>query len=125
MSLKAALIPLALLCAATAAERVVGVGLVIKIVGRYPAVESLVPGGPALREGNLKPGDRIEGVAQGDGPWVDTAGLKLEGVVALIRGPRGSSVRLRAVRVEEDGGRRQIVVALKRDVLKDEQGKKR
>jgi carboxyl-terminal processing protease len=100
------------------AKSVVGLGLVVKIVGRYPVIDALVPGGPAAKDGRLKPGDRIEGVAQGEGAWEDTAGLKLAQIVAKIRGPRGSSVSVRAVRSGEDGGRVEIVVRLKREVLK-------
>jgi carboxyl-terminal processing protease len=97
---------------------VVGVGLVVKIVGRYPVIDALVPGGPAAKDGRLLPGDRIEGIAQGENAWEDTAGLKLAQIVAKIRGPRGSAVSIRAVRTDEDGARAQIMTTLKREVLK-------
>jgi len=107
--------------AAAEPARVVGVGLVIKIESRYPVVDSLVAWGPAAREGSLKAGDRIEEVAQGEGPWEETAGLKLADVVAKIRGPRGTKIRLRVMRVDPDGSgaRQQVIVTLKRDVLKE------
>jgi carboxyl-terminal processing protease len=126
MTLKVPLAALALgtaltFCAAAEPARVVGVGLVIKIENRYPVVDSLVAGGPAAREGTLKPGDRIEGVAQGEGPWEETAGLKLAEVVDKIRGARGTTVRLRVIRFDEDGtgARQQVSVRLKRDILKE------
>src|SRR5476649_525419 len=69
---------------------VVGIGASIKIVDFYPVVDALVPAGPAEKDGRLKPGDRIDAVAQDGEPWEETAGLKLEEAVQRIRGPKGS-----------------------------------
>jgi carboxyl-terminal processing protease len=104
------------------APAIVGIGLEIKIEDGYPVVESLIPGGPAVKDGRLQHGDRIEGVAEGDQAWQPTAGLKLAEVVAKIRGPRGSKVSVRATRPGDEGARLQIIVELKRDILKTPPG---
>ena len=64
-------------------------------------VRELVPGGPALLSGKLKPGDRIVGVGQnGDGPMEDVIGWRIDDVVAKIKGPKGTQVRLDVVPAE-------------------------
>ncbi len=85
---------------AACASPVVGVGLSVKIVNNRPVIDSLVPGGPAAVDGRLRDGDTIEAVAQGEGAWQDTTGMTLEQFVALVRGKRGTKVRLRAARGE-------------------------
>lgn len=108
---------LGLLACAVSAAPVVGVGLSVKIVDQHPVIDALVPGGPAAIDGRLQAGDVIEAVAQGDGKWKDTVGMTLEQFIALVRGKRGTKVRLRAVREDEDGKTKNVVVSLTRDVL--------
>lgn len=57
-------------------------------------ITSIVTGSPAWKGGKLKPDDIIEKVAQGDDVPVDAEGFDLEDVVKLIRGPKGTEVRL-------------------------------
>lgn len=72
-----------------------GIGAQLKVVDGYTIIDKLIPGGPADKNGQLKAGDRIVSVAQGeDGPPVDVAEMKLNDVVNLIRGRRGTVVRL-------------------------------
>lgn len=72
-----------------------GIGAVLKSEDEFTKVVRLVPAGPADKAGNLQPGDRIVGVAQGvKGEMVDVIGWRLDEVVDLIRGPKGSTVRL-------------------------------
>ena len=73
----------------------VGIGAVLTEIDGYITVRDLVPGGPANVSGQLKVGDRIVGVAQGPaGPMEDVVGWRLDDAVALIRGAKGSTVRL-------------------------------
>ncbi len=73
-----------------------GIGAVLSIDNEYTEVERVLPGGPAGVSGQLHEGDRIAGVAQGhDGAMEDVVGWRLQDVVDLIRGPKGSVVRLR------------------------------
>lgn len=72
-----------------------GIGAVLQQDKEYTEIRRIVTGGPADRDGRLKPGDRIVGVGQGeDQPIVDVVGWRLDDVVELIRGPKDSRVRL-------------------------------
>ncbi len=75
-----------------------GVGAVLRNENEYTIVQQVVAGGPAAKSGRLKPEDRIVAVAQGSaGSWADIIGWRLEKVVDLIRGPRGTVVRLQLI----------------------------
>jgi carboxyl-terminal processing protease len=72
-----------------------GIGAVLQMEDEYTKVARLVAAGPADKQGELQPSDRIVGVAQGeDGPFEDVIGWRLDEVVELIRGPKDSTVRL-------------------------------
>lgn len=72
-----------------------GIGAVLRTTDDQTEIVSIVPGGPAGRSGLLHADDKILGVAQGkDGEFVDIIGWRLSDVVDLIRGPKGSNVRL-------------------------------
>ncbi|MEW6745076.1 MAG: carboxy terminal-processing peptidase [Planctomycetota bacterium] len=71
-----------------------GIGALLTNDGEYTAVVSIVPGGPADKSGELHPEDRIISVGQGDEELVDVVGWRVDEVVELIRGPKGSRVRL-------------------------------
>ncbi|MCC6235285.1 MAG: carboxy terminal-processing peptidase [Verrucomicrobiales bacterium] len=90
-----------------------GIGALLEWDDGYTRVKSLVPGGPAERSKQLKPKDRIVAVAQGDGEPVDVVEMRLNKVVELIRGKKGSEVRLTIVPTAEEGSRR--VVGIVRD----------
>ena len=74
-----------------------GIGALLQADGEYVKVSSLVPGGPAERAGVLEPADRIIAVGQEEGEMVNVVGMRLDNVVDLIRGPKGSVVRLDVV----------------------------
>jgi len=72
-----------------------GIGALLGKEGEYTIVRSLVPGGPAELDGELQPDDRVVGVGQGrNGEIVDVVGWPIDDVVDLIRGEKGSEVRL-------------------------------
>lgn len=72
-----------------------GIGAVLKVEDEYTKVDRIVPAGPAHKQGQLKPADRIVAVGQGEeGEMVDVIGWRLDEVVNLIRGPRSTVVRL-------------------------------
>ncbi|MBP6850316.1 MAG: carboxy terminal-processing peptidase, partial [Rhodoferax sp.] len=72
----------------------VGIGAVLMEIDGYATIRELIPGGPASLSGQLKPGDRIAGVAQGAGAMEDVVGWRLDDTVALIRGKQDTTVRL-------------------------------
>ncbi len=74
-----------------------GIGAVLQSDNEHVKVVRLVPAGPAEKSKQLAPADRIIGVAQGDGEMVDVIGWRLDEVVKLIRGPKGSVVRLEVI----------------------------
>ena len=72
-----------------------GIGAVLRIENDYTTVQKVIPGGPAELNGELQPEDRIIGVGQDyDGEILDVIGWRLDDVVRLIRGKKGSVVRL-------------------------------
>ena len=73
-----------------------GIGAVLHSTnGEYTTIQRLILGGPAALSGELEAEDRIVGVGQGSsGQLSDVIGMRLDDVVDLIRGPKGSIVRL-------------------------------
>ena len=75
-----------------------GIGALLSSDGLYTSISSLVPGGPAEKTESLKPEDKIVGIGQDDdGEIVDVVGWRIDDVVDLIRGPKGSKVRLEII----------------------------
>ena len=75
-----------------------GIGAVLQSDDDYTKVARLVAAGPADKQGELKPSDRIVAVGQGtEGPMENVIGWRLDEVVDLIRGPKDSTVRLSVV----------------------------
>lgn len=72
-----------------------GIGAVLRRDGEHTVVERLITAGPADKQGELQPADKIIGVAQGaDGERVDVIGWRLDEVVELIRGKKDTTVTL-------------------------------
>lgn len=78
-----------------------GIGAVLRSENGQTIVAEVVSGGAAARDGRLKPNDKIVGVAQGDGKFIDVVDMKLRDVVKLIRGNRGTKVQLRILPAEK------------------------
>ncbi len=72
-----------------------GIGAQLRYEDGFTVVAEVVAGGAADKDGNLKAGDKIVAVAQQDGDFVDIIEMKLKQVVRLIRGAKGTTVRLR------------------------------
>src|SRR5882762_8699518 len=72
-----------------------GIGASLQLDNEYTKVARILPGGDADKSGKLHANDFIIGVAQGkDGEMVDVIGWRLDDVVKLIKGPKGTIVRL-------------------------------
>ncbi|MNM44456.1 Tail-specific protease precursor [compost metagenome] len=74
-----------------------GIGAVLQSDNDQVKVVRLVPAGPAAKTKQVAPADKIIGVAQGNKEMVDVVGWRLDEVVKLIRGPKGSVVRLEII----------------------------
>jgi carboxyl-terminal processing protease len=100
-----------------------GIGAYLGLAGDYVTVSDLVPGGPAQLSGNVAVGDRIAAVGEGkNGPMVDVIGWRQDDVVRLIRGKKGTLVRLEILPAK--GGteaKHQDVVLVRRKVTEQEQ----
>ena len=82
----------------------------------YCTISSLIRGGPADKSKQLNEKDRIVAVAQGGKPPVNVVDMELGKVVQLIRGPKGTQVRLTISPADDRAVRR--VVTLVRDEIK-------
>jgi len=98
-----------------------GIGAVLQDSDEYVAVREIMPGGPAALS-SLRVGDRILGVGQGkEGPMKDVAGMRLEEVVELIRGPENTAVRLDVLPAGEGTDRKPARLTLTRGKISVEQ----
>lgn len=95
----------------------VGIGATLSLEDGYCTIKELIAGGPAERSKELKPNDKILGVAQGDKEFVDIIGMKLKKAVRLIRGEKGTVVRL-LIRPADGGPTDKKIVSLTRDEIR-------
>jgi len=96
----------------------VGIGAMLRSEDGYAKIESLVPGGPAQVDGRVKVGDRITAVAQGPAEFVDVREMRLDKVVEMIRGKKGTRVRLLVIPSDATDPSRRKNVELVRDEIK-------
>jgi carboxyl-terminal processing protease len=96
----------------------VGIGAMLRSEDGYAKIESLVAGGPAQVDGRLKVGDRITAVAQGSAEYVDVRDMRLDKVVEMIRGKKGTHVRLLAIPSDATDPSKRKTVELVRDEIK-------
>ena len=92
-----------------------GIGAELRFDDGYCKITRLMPGGPAAKDKQLKPGDRIVAVAQGSQPPVDVIEMNLNKTVQMIRGPKGTEVQLTII-PEHDSAPR-TVISLVRDEI--------
>lgn len=79
-----------------------GIGATLQEKDGYVKVVSIVPGSPSWKQGELKTNDLILKVAQDQDEFVDIVGMRLDKAVKLIRGKKGTTVRLMVKNVEGD-----------------------
>jgi carboxyl-terminal processing protease len=73
-----------------------GIGATLQSKNEYVTIESIVAGGPADKSHQINTGDRILAVAQGkDGEFQDIIGWRLDNAIKLIRGTKGTVVKLK------------------------------
>ncbi|MBT1449698.1 carboxy terminal-processing peptidase [Glaciecola sp. XM2] len=95
-----------------------GIGAMLRIEEEHTTIISVVPGGPADKSGAIKPSDKIIGVAQKDDTsFTDVVGWRLDDVVDLIKGPKGSEVTLQVQKGGTDT-KNIVEVAIVRDKIK-------
>ncbi|HCR37701.1 MAG TPA: tail-specific protease [Opitutae bacterium] len=94
----------------------VGIGAVLAEEDGICTIKELMPGGPAEKSKQLDPNDKIVGVAQGNGAMVDIMGLKLRKIVKLIRGKKGTQVRLLIWPAGTDPSKRKTVTLIRDEI---------
>ena len=99
-----------------------GIGAVLQQEDEYTKVARLVAKGPADKQGELKPSDRIVAVGQGEeGAMQDVIGWRLDEVVELIRGPKDSTVRLEIIPANSKTDEHKVVTIVRNTVKLEEQ----
>jgi len=104
-----------------------GIGARLQLDNDYTKVVELVPGGPAIKSNLIHVNDRIVAVGQGEkGEWVDVIGWRIDDVVKLIKGPKGTTVRLQILPAELGVSAKPQEIKLVREKIKleDQQAKK-
>ena len=96
----------------------VGIGAKLQSEDGYAKIVEVMVGSPAEKEGTLKANDKVTAVAQGkDGQFVDTVDMKLDKVVDMIRGKKGTLVRLQVIPAGSvDPSKRKIVSIVREEV---------
>ncbi|MBN8823225.1 MULTISPECIES: carboxy terminal-processing peptidase [unclassified Spirosoma] len=99
-----------------------GIGAMLQEDGEYIKITQVLPGGPAFKSNLIKVNDKIAGVAQGDnGPMVNTMNWQVDEVVKLIKGPKGTVVRLQIVSPDAIAGAPPKELRLVREKIKLEE----
>ncbi|KGJ92005.1 carboxy terminal-processing peptidase [Colwellia psychrerythraea] len=95
-----------------------GIGAELRSIEDYTVIHRVVTGGPADKSKQLKSKDKIVGVAQGDKDFEDVIGWRLDDVVELIKGAKGTTVRLQILSGDSDDEANIKVVSIVRDIIK-------
>lgn len=104
-----------------------GIGARLQTENDYTKVVEVLPGGPAEKSGLINVNDRIVSVGQGeDGEMVDVIGWRIDDVVKLIKGPKGTKVRLGILPAKTGVGGpiKEFVLVRDKIKLEDQQAKK-
>jgi carboxyl-terminal processing protease len=99
-----------------------GIGAVLQNENEFTLVRKIVPGGPADEGGKLHADDRIIGIGQGaDGEIIDVVGWRLDDVVDLIRGKKGTIVQLEILPQKSGPDGPGKVISIERNTIKLEE----
>lgn len=99
-----------------------GIGAVLQTEDEHTKVMRLVPAGPADKQGELRPADRIVAVGQGEeGEMTDVVGWRLDEVVEQIRGKKDTVVRLEVLPAKAPTDSATKIITITRDKVKLEE----
>jgi carboxyl-terminal processing protease len=101
--------------------KLVGIGAVLSSKDGYCSIEEIISGGPADLDKRLKPGDKIVGVAQGNADYVDIIDMPLRNAVRLIRGDKGTTVRLKIIPAAAGDSSREEIKLVRNEVKVNQQ----
>jgi carboxyl-terminal processing protease len=101
-----------------------GIGAELRSEDGYCTINRLLPGGPAVKSGKIKEKDRIIAVAQSNQPPVDVVDMNLTKAVQLIRGPKGTEVRLTLIPAGADAADSKVISLVRDEIkLEDQEAK--
>ncbi len=101
-----------------------GIGAELMAEDGYCTIHRLLPGGPAAKSKLIKENDRIVAVAQSNQPPVDVVDMSLNKAVQLIRGPKGTEVRLTVIPAGADSSARKVITLVRDEIkLEDQEAK--
>lgn len=103
-----------------------GIGASLLLENEFVTIKSVVPGGPADKSKQITTDDRIVGVAQGKtGEFTDVIGWRIENAIALIRGTKGTTVRLKLLSKGKGTSEKPKIVEMVREkiILQDQSAK--
>jgi carboxyl-terminal processing protease len=103
-----------------------GIGARLSLENEVVKIAEIIPGGPAFKSKLLSAGDRIVAVAQGAGEFEDIIGWRIDNSVAKIKGPKGTTVRLKVIPVGQELSAKPVIISLVREkiILEDQSAKK-
>ncbi len=104
-----------------------GIGATLQLENEVTKIVSVVPGGPAFKSKQINAGDRIVGVAQGiNGEFEDIIGWRIDNAVSKIKGPKGTTVKLKIIPVGQELSSKPVIITLVREKvnLVDQSAKK-
>ncbi len=102
----------------------IGIGAVLTTdLDGYCKIQELKPG-PAMNSKKIKAGDRIVAVAQSNAPPVDAIDMALNKVVQMIRGPKGTEVRLTVQPANKDAADRYVLSLIREEIKLEDQAAK-
>ncbi len=104
-----------------------GIGATLSSENEFVTIKSVVVGGPADKIKQLKIDDKIIGVAQGDEEFVDIVGWRIDNAIELIRGKKGTTVKLKILSKNQDLSATPKIVSIVRDkiILEDQSVQKK
>lgn len=104
-----------------------GIGATLSSENEFVTIKSVVTGGPADKSKQFKIDDKIIGVAQGNEEFVDVVGWRLDNAIELIRGKKGTTVRLKILSKDQDLSAKPKIISLVREkiILEDQSVQKK
>jgi carboxyl-terminal processing protease len=104
-----------------------GIGARLQTDNDYTKVVEVIPGGPAEKSNLVHVNDRIIAVGQAEGEMVDVIGWRIDDVVKLIKGPKGTKVRLKIIPAAKgmNGAPEEIQLVRDKIKLEDQQAKRK
>jgi len=104
-----------------------GIGATLATENDYVTIKTIVPGGPAYKIHEVNVDDRITAVAQGvDGEFTDIVGWRIDDAISLIRGHKGTVVKLKLLPKGAKVSDKPKIVEITREkiILEDRSAKK-